>query len=327
VQLISEELLLFEVVGTGMRKFEELRVGRCGILDVVADMPAKFTVAESTTLLPFLFSSQPEVKRTKVRQWLKVGAIVVNEAPTTKFDLVLNPGDVVSIHPSKSAREVKRYLPKEMKIFFEDTHMIVIHKPANLLSIASEAEQEETAYAFLTDYVKFGRGKTKERVWIVHRLDRETSGLMVFAKTAEVKESLQQHWDSATKRYLAVVEGSVKENRGTMRSHLDETSPFKVYTTSPSDRTREAVTHFRVLKRSRGLSLVELTLETGRRHQIRVQLTEMGHPIVGDKKYDAKSDPARRLGLHSYQLELIHPVTRERLSFEDPLPVKLVRLL
>jgi 23S rRNA pseudouridine1911/1915/1917 synthase len=289
-------------------------------------MPATFKVTESSELLPFLFASQPEVKRTKVRQWLKFGSVLVNEVATTKFNTPLKPGDVVTIRTEKASR-IHSLLPQGMKVFFEDEHLIVIHKPENLLTIASDAEREETAYAYLTDYVKRGKERSKDRIWIVHRLDRETSGLMVFAKTMEVKEILQRKWDSAEKRYLAVVEGNLRDDRGMIHTHLDENSPYKVYTAPASERTREAITHFVVLKRGHERSLVELTLETGRRHQIRVQLANMGCPIVGDEKYEAKTDPARRLGLHSYSLKFPHPVTGAELKFEDPLPVELVRLV
>lgn len=289
-------------------------------------MPASFPVTESSELLPFLFASQPEVKRTKVRQWLKFGSVLVNGVATTKYNTPLKPGDVVSIRSVKATRE-ESLLPQGMKVFFEDEHLIVVHKPHNLLTIASEAEREETAYAYLTDYVKRGKERSRERIWIVHRLDRETSGLMVFAKTAEAKETLQGNWEDAEKRYLAVIEGSLRDEKGTIHTHLDENSPYKVYTAPSSERTREAITHFVVLKKGQNRSLVELTLQTGRRHQIRVQLSGMGCPIIGDEKYEAKTDPARRLGLHSYKLSIPHPVTGEMMHFEDPLPLDLVRLV
>ncbi len=292
----------------------------------IPPMPAVRTVAEPTELLPYLFASNPEVKRTKVRQWLKFGSVLVNGVATTKFNQALKPGDKVEIRADKAAR-IQRILPAGMRVVFEDAHLIVIEKPEDLLSIASEAEKDETAYAFLTEYVKQGKDRSRERIWIVHRLDRETSGLMIFAKTMEVKEILQQNWDTAEKQYLAVVEGSFPEDSGTLHSHLDENSPFKVYEGKPSERTREAITNFRVLKRSHGRSLIELSLVTGRRHQLRVQLAGKGHPIVGDEKYEAKTDPAKRLGLHSAKLSLPHPITGEPMSFVSPLPLELVRLM
>ncbi len=289
-------------------------------------MPQPVEVAETTELLPFLFTAYPDVKRTKVRQWLKFGAVLINGVPTTRFNTQLQPGDVVSVRSEKAARE-QNLLPPGMTVLHEDPEIIVINKPENLLTIASEAEREETAYAYLTDYVKRGRPQSRDRIWIVHRLDRETSGLMIFARTIEAKETLQTNWDQAEKCYLAVVEGTMRDDAGTMHSHLDENSPYKVYPGPPSERTREAITHYRVLKRGSDRTLVSLRLETGRRHQIRVQLAALGHPIVGDVKYEARTDPAKRLGLHSHTLKLSHPVTGEALSFESPLPLDLVRLV
>jgi 23S rRNA pseudouridine1911/1915/1917 synthase len=219
----------------------------------------------------------------------------------------------------------KTVLASGMKIYFEDASLIVIDKPENLLSIASEAEQEKTAYFQLTAYLA-GKPRGKERVWIVHRLDRETSGLMVFAKTAHAKEALQSGWDKAIKRYEAVVDGKLPAEKGTLEFDLDETNPFKVYVAPASEKTRHAVTHYRVLKTNKGRTLVELTLETGRRHQIRVQLAHIGCPVVGDKKY-GKTDPIRRLALHSCALRFPHPETGEEMAFESVLPKELDRLV
>ena len=289
-------------------------------------MPLSFRVTKSTELLPFLFSSQPETKRTKVRQALKFGSVSVNDVVTTQFNTPLKPGDVVTIRSDKVSREVS-LLPKGMKVFFEDEHLIVVDKPENLLTIASEAEQEETVYAYLTNYVRRGKERSKERIWIVHRLDRETSGLMVFAKTSQAKRLLQSNWETAEKIYLAVVEGLIPKEKGTLHSHLNETNPYRVYSAPASEETREAITHFKVLKRGQGRTLVQLTLQTGRRHQIRVQLADYGFPIIGDEKYRAKTNPARRLGLHSHILRFPHPITDEKLSYESPLPRELMKLV
>ena len=251
---------------------------------------------------------------------------MVNDRPITQFDHPLYPGDVVSIRTDRFAAP-RSVLACGITVHYEDADIIVINKPDNLLSIASEAEQEKTAYFQLTDYLRQGQQKARERVWIVHRLDRETSGLMVFAKTAQAKETLQAGWDKAEKRYEAVVEGRLPEDSGTMESDLNETNPFKVFSSPPTEFTRHAITHYRVLARKPTRTLVELTLETGRRHQIRVQLADLGHPIVGDEKYKAKTDPAKRLGLHSSFLRFPHPETGKEMSFTSPLPKKLASLV
>lgn len=214
-----------------------------------------------------------------------------------------------------------------MKVYFEDAHLIVIDKPENLLSIATETEQEKTAYFQLTDYVRHGNPLARDRVWIVHRLDRETSGLMVFAKTERAKEVLQSNWEQVEKRYEAVVENRLRGDSGVFESDLDESNPFKVFSAPPSDATRHAVTHYRVLARREWRTLVELTLQTGRRHQIRVHLADAGCPIIGDERYGAKSDPAKRLGLHACGLHFPHPVTGQEMRFDSPMPRELSKLV
>ncbi len=289
-------------------------------------MPGARTVTEAAELLTYLFAAWPEQKKKQVRTWLKFQAVLVNGRAITQFNHPLKAGDVVSIRTDRYAIP-KTTMASGMKIYFEDASLIVIDKPENLLSIASEAEQEKTAYFQLTEYLKNARTREQERVWIVHRLDRETSGLMVFAKTAHAKYTLQEGWQKAEKQYEAVVEGRRLDDQGVFESDLDETNPFKVFSAPASDRTRHAVTHYRVLKRSKTRTLVELTLDTGRRHQIRVHLSDAGCPIIGDKKYGAKSDPAKRLGLHSCALRFPHPTTGETLSFQSPLPKDLARLV
>ena len=289
-------------------------------------MPGSHTVTQPSELLTYLFAAWPGQKKKQIRTWLKFQAVMVNGRPVSQFNHLLKPGDVVSIRTDRYAIP-KATTVSGMKIYYEDASLLVIDKPENLLSIASEAEQERTAYFQLTEYLRSARTTDQERVWIVHRLDKETSGLMVFAKTAAAKYALQEGWQKAEKRYEAVIEGTLRTAAGVFESDLDETNPFKVFVAPASDKTRHAVTHYRVLKHGKNRSLVELTLETGRRHQIRVHLSHAGCPIIGDKKYDAKSDPVKRLGLHSCALRFPHPVTNESLSFQSPLPKELARLV
>ncbi|MEO7933718.1 MAG: RluA family pseudouridine synthase [Chthoniobacterales bacterium] len=288
-------------------------------------MPAPFTVAQPGPLLASLFEAWPAEKKKQIRTWLKHQAVIVNDRPISQFDHALKPGDVVGIRGDRFAIP-KTTVGAGIKIYFEDAHILVIDKPSNLLSIASEAEPEKTAYFQLTEYLRQGQAKAKERVWIVHRLDRETSGLMIFAKTPQAKETLQSNWDQAEKKYEAVAENRMKLDSGTFDSHLDETNPYKVHSAPESDVTRYAVTHFRVLARTTWRTLVELTLGTGRRHQIRVHLSDAGHPIIGDNKYGAVSDPAKRLGLHATSLRFPHPVTGKEMHFTSPLPKALANL-
>jgi 23S rRNA pseudouridine1911/1915/1917 synthase len=261
-----------------------------------------------------------------VRQLLKHGSVQVNGRSITRFNHPLQTGDVVSIRTKGEAR-AEVLLPPGMKVLFEDASLIVIEKPENLLSMASETQRDKTAYAFLTDYVRRGNPRSRERVWIVHRLDRETSGLMVFAKTEAAKRALQANWHKVDKRYLAVVEGTPPADHGVLRSHLDESGPFKVHSAPPGKRTRHAVTNYRVMKQIATRTLIELTPETGRRNQIRVHLADAACPIIGDHKYGARTNPARRLGLHASSLQFKHPLSGELLRFESPLPQDLARLV
>ena len=287
-------------------------------------MVKPLTVDQPAELLRYLFAAWPLTKKKQVRTWLKHQAVLVNGRVVTQFNHPLKPGDVLAIRSGHYAAP-DTVIAAGIKVHFEDATLIVIDKPPDLLTVATEAEQEKTAYFQLTDYLRTASG-ARERVWIVHRLDRETSGLMVFAKTPEAKSILQTGWDDVEKRYQAVIEGLLPNDKGTFQSWLDETNPFKVFSVPRSTGTRQAITHYRVLKRNRGRTLVELTLATGRRHQIRVHLADAGCPVVGDKKYGAKTNPAKRLGLHAFALRFPHPVTHQELRFESSLPAELARL-
>jgi 23S rRNA pseudouridine1911/1915/1917 synthase len=282
-------------------------------------MTKPITVSAPGELLAFLFSTWPETKKTKIRSLLKHQSVTVNGGPVTQFNHPLQPGDVVRISPVRYAAP-KSSISSGIKVWFEDAHLIVIDKPSGLLSIASNAEDEKTAYFQLTNYLRGSNRRGSERVWIVHRLDKETSGLMVFAKTPEAKEFLQGHWEENEKHYEAVVEGRLRNKEGVFSCDLDESNKFKVRIAKASALTRHAITHYNVLSEDSKVSLVRLRLETGRRHQIRVQLAAEGCPVIGDEKYGAATDPAGRLGLHATFLKFSHPATREEMRFTSPLP-------
>jgi 23S rRNA pseudouridine1911/1915/1917 synthase len=288
-------------------------------------MPKPVTVESPAELLAFLFASWPDEKKKQVRTWLKFQAVTVNGLAVTQFNHRLVPGDVVAIRSDRYAIP-STTLSCGIKIHFEDAAIIVIDKPTGLLSIASEAEPEKTAYFQLNEYLREGKRRADERVWIVHRLDRETSGLMVFAKTAYAKDTLQGGWDKAEKCYEAVAEGRLRSESGKFESDLDETNPFRVRSVPRSDITRHAVTHYHAIGYKDGRTRVALTLETGRRHQIRVHLADAGCPVIGDEKYGARTNPAGRLGLHSCKLRFPHPVTGKEMKFTSPLPRDLARL-
>lgn len=292
----------------------------------MAALPRSLAVTRAGPLLASLFAAWPEQKKKQIRTWLKFQAVTVNGRPVSQFDHLLRPGDTVAVRTDRFAVPRTR-LASGLKIYFEDAHLLVVEKPEGLLSISSPGEPEKTAYFQLTEYLRHKHPQSRERVWIVHRLDRETSGLMVFAKTAPAKEVLQSNWDTFEKRYEAVVEGRLPAPQGLWESDLDESNPHHVAVRPKSAKTRHAVTRYRVLQSTAQRSLVELALETGRRHQIRVQLAHAGCPVVGDEKYGARTDPAGRLGLHACLLRLRHPVTGKELRFTSPLPKPLARLV
>jgi len=288
-------------------------------------LPAR-TVTQPTELLVYLFEAWPDTKKKQVRAWLKFGSVAVNGKVITQFNHRLKPGDTVAIRP-KGLAAPETALPSGIRIRHEDADILVVEKPAGLLSIASPSEPEKTAYASLTDHVRQGDRFGRERVWIVHRLDRETSGLMIFAKNEAAKHALQEGWDAVEKKYLAVVEGAPPNEAGVFDSHLDESNPLKVYVAKEGPETRHALTRYRVTKKGKTTMLLELTLETGRRHQIRVQLAAAGCPIVGDKKYGAATNPIKRIALHACTLRFVHPTTSEPMRFDSPLPGDLGELV
>jgi 23S rRNA pseudouridine1911/1915/1917 synthase len=207
-----------------------------------------------------------------------------------------------------------------LEVLYEDASVVVVNKPAGLLTIATEKEKTRTAYAVLRAYLN--ARKRPEKLFIVHRLDREASGLLVFAKTSESKEALQSQFKdhSAGRRYVAAVEGRVKQNEIVIQTYLAENAAYRVYSTPNKKNGKLAVTHVKVLKRKSNTSFVEVRLQTGRKHQIRVHLSEQGHPIIGDKVYGSRSNPIRRLALHGVQLEFKHPVSGEHLIFRSVHP-------
>lgn len=205
-------------------------------------------------------------------------------------------------------------------ILFEDDAIVVVDKPAGLLTMATESERENTVYAFLRK--RANQKRPSERIFIVHRLDREASGLLVFAKTIEAKERLQEQFKAHTagRRYSAVVEGRIEEADFTIRSYLAENAAYRVYSTRKKGAGKLAITHVHVVKRNAKSTLLEVRLETGRKHQIRVHLAEKGHPIAGDKIYGGRFNPIRRLALHGEHLSLTHPRTGKYLEFHSKHP-------
>lgn len=227
---------------------------------------------------------------------------------------------------SPDRKPVRRHDPPGLHILHEDPYLLVVDKAPGLLTIAAGNERERTAYRLLTDYVRSGGRRSGPRVFIVHRLDRDTSGVLVFAKTEEIKRHLQDNWKDARKTYLAIVHGTPPNKEGRIVSYLAENAAHRVYSTRDPAKGQLAETAWRLLRTARQFSLLEIDLLTGRKNQIRVHLAEAGLPIVGDRKYGRADDPARLLALHARSLSFVHPVTGVRLLFEAAIPKHFTRL-
>ena len=221
---------------------------------------------------------------------------------------------------SKPIISSRRHRPRGLEILYEDRDIIVVDKAPGLLTIATDKRETQTAYCRLMDYVRKGNPKCRNRIFIVHRLDRDASGILVFAKTGEAKEYLQDHWDEAEKKYLAVVHGKLAHPLGTISTYLAENQAHVMYSTTDSRKGKLSHTAYRVLKEAKEFSLLEVNLLTGRKNQIRVHLAETGHPVVGDKKYGEKDKGHKRLALHAHSLSFTHPYSGKPLTFETRIP-------
>lgn len=214
----------------------------------------------------------------------------------------------------------KRYQPKGLEIIYEDRDIIVVDKVSGLLTMSTDGERERTAYYLLTDYIRKGNAKSRNRIFIVHRLDKDTSGLIVFAKSEEAKRFLQDQWQEFEKKYFAVVRGSMKKKEGLVSSYLVENSAYRMYSSNDPEKGKLAKTEYKVLKESAHCSLLEIKLLTGRKNQIRVHMADQGCPVVGDKKYGSREKGEKRLCLHSASLTILHPFSKESMTFETKVP-------
>lgn len=279
-----------------------------------------YQVDSRCELLAYLISQQPARSRKRAKDLLRFGAVTVRGKNNVRHDTLLEPGDFVSV-AIRSNRRVGKMDLHGLMIVHLDEAVVVVDKPAGLLSMGSATEKQRTAHRILNEYLKVLAGSETQQAFIVHRLDRETSGLMVFARSEAIQSAIQKNWKNVTKTYLAVVEGVPAETRGTLTDHLLEDASMLVRSVKHGGEL--AITHYRVRDTYRDKALIELTLETGRKHQIRVQLAGLGHPIAGDRKYGARTDPADRLALHAYALKFPHPVSGDLMQFRSALPRRL----
>lgn len=281
---------------------------------------AGIVIQEAGALLPFLFAHFAGRSKTTVKSYLAHRQVSVNGCITTQFDTPLKPGDRVEVNFGHAREAVSHPM---LRIVYEDDDLIVIEKRNGLLSVATDKQIMRTAYSILSEHVK--QEDERNKIFVLHRLDRETSGLMMFAKSEEIKVAIQSRWEETVveRKYFAVVEGIVAKDGGVISTYLTESKALKVYVTAKEE-GKIANTGFRVLKRSKknDVTLLELELETGRKNQIRAHMEYIGHPIVGDKKYGSKRALIGRVALHAGVLSFIHPVTGQRHDFSTPIPRK-----
>jgi RluA family pseudouridine synthase len=228
---------------------------------------------------------------------------------------------------AKKIHSTRKHLPPGLEILYEDKDLLVIDKPAGLLTVGTATNTSRTAYWFLTDYVRKGAMKSRNRVFVVHRLDQWTSGVLLFAKSEEIKLRLQAQWKETQKKYTAIVHGHLEKKEGVITSYLAENTAFVVYSTHDAAKGKLAHTAYKVLKETRRFSLLEIDLLTGKKNQIRVHLADEGHPIVGDRKYGKKNDGYKRLALHAKSISFKHPATGKQMTFESAQPSYFSKLL
>ena len=276
----------------------------------------RYSVSGPQALLDALAALFPDASRTTLRQMLQSGRVRVNGELEKNARRELESGDAVDV----AEKAVHRNLPAGLTVLHEDNDVIVVFKAHGILTVPTERERDTTVQAYLNAYL--GAGKGKERIQVVHRLDRETSGVLVFAKNAYAREQLKEQFAAHTTErvYVAVVEGEMDPEAGTFRSYLREMRDLKMVSVDAHPDAKFAVTHYRTLETNGRYSMLEVTLETGRKNQIRAHLSEAGHPVVGDRMYGSEVNPLGRLGLHAKLLGFDHPVTRKRMLFTAPVP-------
>lgn len=269
-----------------------------------------FRIKKEMELLPFLYEAFSNRSRNSVKSILRRGQVSVIGRETTQFNDKLEPGDIVSVLKNEAAKRLGALVGIE--ILYEDEDLIALYKDDGLLSVATEKEEIFTVHFQMMEYVKHQH--PKNRIYIVHRLDQDTSGVMLVAKNKQTQQFLQKNWQKVVpeRSYLAVVEGEVERKQGTIESWLKETKTHYVYSTKDHKNGLHAITHYERIQTNGDYTLVKIKLETGRKNQIRVHMKDLGHPVAGDKKYNAQTDPINRLALHAEAITCLHPRTKKK---------------
>lgn len=277
----------------------------------------RMLVQESDSVLALLTRLAPDSSKTTLRSWIKEGRVTVDDEVVTRGDFPVAKGQELVVQNKKS------YVEHKLQILYEDDHLVAIEKPSGILSVATDFEKEETAHSLIKKHYS-GR-----KVQVVHRIDQDTSGVMLFSLSDKGYSGLKALFEAhdIERSYCAIVEGQMAESQGTWQSYLREDANYVVHASQNPTKGVIAITHYQVVGIAPHYTRLLLKLETGRKNQIRVHCQEHGHPIVGDKKYGATTDPIKRLCLHAASLAFIHPVTGKQLSLNSPIPKSFSRLV
>lgn len=289
------------------------------------DNVQRITIDQPCTLIEAAQKVLTDHSASKIKSMLKHNQFAVNGMPSTKYNRPIEPGDELQINFDGSFRT---FSSPNLKIVYEDDDIIVVDKAYGVLSTSAGRNTTGTVYSIMRDYVK--QNNEKARVFVVHRLDRDTSGLMILARSQKAREKMVENWSNIVSRrlYVAVAEGLMEKGSGTVRNFLvDDENNYEVHETDDSKLGQLAVTKYATLERGQRNSLVELEMRTGRKNQIRVHMRGLGHPVSGDRKYGGHSNPIRRLALHATIIEMQHPVTGKAMRFESPVPDNFLTLL
>jgi len=274
-------------------------------------MAQQYQVTEQSMLLAFLFAHLEEWPKKRVKQRLQGAGISVNGEVQTRHDFMLSPNDIVGIGAVQHTRGHRSKAALKLEILYQDKDLIAINKPAGLLSVGTARENKQHALALLR--AQLSRGKHTLRLWPVHRLDRDTSGILLFSTSREVREALMEKWGETEKVYLAIVEGRPKAEKESITQPLRMDIHTYHMHVGEHPEAKPAITHYVLKESTQSRSLLEVRIETGRQHQIRAHMAWIGHPVVGDERYGTKGE---RMGLHAYRLHITHPVSKIALKLE-----------
>lgn len=280
----------------------------------------KTTINKSQTLLEFLIEQYPDSPRTRVKKLLQSGTIKVNNRPTSLHSYQLKPGDSVDfiLRPGVAA---KTSLP--FPVLYEDQEVIVIDKPAGIST--SSVDGSANVQWTISEYLK-EKSKGAVRTYVVHRLDKEVSGVLILAKSESAMDAIKDKWVETEKHYYAFVEGIPGTPEGTIKSWLIEDGTQKMHSGKDDSKGKLAITHYKTIRTVNDNTLLDVRTETGRKNQIRVHLSDIGCPIIGDRKYGASAEFIRRVRLHAYSISFPHPVTGKAITIESPMPAGFLSL-